>query len=101
MLSKVILSIGLNDKDLHKQVIATEEAVDIITISMGEADIQGATITTGGVGVYNGEVEKSVSVVLYEVEEKNVEVLCDLLKMALNQECIAVEIVENVNVKFM
>ena len=31
MLSKVILGVGCNDKDLHKQVMGTEEIVDIIT----------------------------------------------------------------------
>ena len=101
MLSKVILGVGCNDKDLHKQVMKTEEIVDIITTSMASVGIVGATITTGAVGIYNGEIEKSISVVLYEVEYSAIEELCDLLKMALNQECIAVEIVENVNVKFM
>ena len=63
--------------------------------------IEGATITEGATGIYKNEVEKTINIILYEVDIKAVELLCEVLKMALNQECIAVEIVNNIDIKFM
>lgn len=101
MEKKVILSIGLNDKDLHMQVITEEVALDKIVATLKSNNIIGATFKLGNVGVYMGEVEKSVEVTLYEVELDNVKKACEDLKVALNQESIAVEVVKNVNVMFL
>lgn len=101
LLQKVILSIGLNDKNEHKQVIEDLTAHDLILKAVSRAGINGATLTTGLLGVYEGEKEKSCQLVLYDVEFAKVEKLCELLKVALNQQCIAVEIIKNVDVKFL
>lgn len=101
MEKKVVLSIGLNDKDLHTQVITEEVALDKIVATLKSNNIIGATFKLGNVGVYMGEVEKSVEVTLYEVELDNVKKACEDLKIALNQESIAVEVVKNVNVMFI
>lgn len=101
MEKKVVLSIGLNDKDLHTQVITEEFALDTIVATLKSNNIIGATFKLGNVGVYMGEVEKSVEVTLYEVELDNVKKTCEDLKIALNQESIAVEVVKNVNVMFI
>lgn len=101
MEKKVILSVGLNDKDLHTQVITEDKALDTIVATLKNNNIVGATFKTGNVGVYMGEVENSIEVILYEVELDNVRKACEDLKIALNQESIAVEIVKNVNVMFI
>lgn len=100
MEKKVVLSIGLNDKDLHKQVITEERAMDTIVGNLAKNNIVGATLKMGNVGVYMGELEKSIEVILYEVELTNVMALCEDLKVALNQESIAVEVVKSVDVMF-
>ena len=100
-LQKVVLSIGMNDKDEHKQVVGDLEAHDIIMQSVASCGIIGGTLKSGNVGMYNGEIEKSCELILYDVARKNVITLCDVLKMALNQESIAVEVVKNVDIMFM
>lgn len=44
---KVVLSVGLNDKDTHKQIVTNMEAVDIITKSI-------ASVRNRGRDYYNG-----------------------------------------------
>lgn len=100
MEKKVVLSIGLNDKDLHKQIITEDIALDTIVSKLAKNNIVGATLKMGNVGVYMGELEKSIEVILYEVELANVMALCEDLKLALNQESIAVEVVKSVEVMF-
>ncbi|MBP3707593.1 MAG: hypothetical protein J6J36_03155 [Clostridia bacterium] len=101
MEKKVILSIGLNDKDLHTQVITEEKALETIVATLHKNNIIGATLKVGNIGVYMGEVEKSIEAILYNVELENVKKACEDLKIALNQESIAVEVVKNVNVMFI
>ena len=106
ILKKVVLSIGMNDKDEHKQIIADLEAHEIIMKSVASAGIIGGTLIffttkSGNIGMYNGEIEKSCELVLYDVARENVLVLCDILKMALNQESVAVEVVKNIDVMFI
>lgn len=101
LLKKVVLSIGMNDKDEHKQIITDLEAHEIIMKSVASAGIIGGTLKSGNIGMYNGEIEKSCELVLYDVARENVLVLCDILKMALNQESVAVEVVKNIDVMFI
>ena len=72
MEKKVILSIGLNDKDLHTQVITEEKALETIVATLHKNNIIGATLKVGNIGVYMGEVEKSIEAILYNVELENV-----------------------------
>ena len=99
-MQKAVLSIGLNDKDLHKQVITDENAHKEIVKAMAKVGIIGGTIKSGNIGIYNGELEKSCEVILYDTSKEKVLELCEELKSRLNQESIAVEFCENANIMF-
>ena len=84
----------MNDKDFHKQVIKNSEVLPKIMVEMKKADIIGATIKSGFSGVYNGEIEKSVEIVLVDVTKEQVEKFVNGLKTVFNQECVMVEELE-------
>lgn len=88
---KYTLSIGLNDKDLHKQVIAKSKAIKIIQNCLISIDIMGSTIYEAS-GVYQGEAEKTIRVDLYEIksEARLIKAIKEI-KRKLNQNCIAIE----------
>ena len=85
------LFIGLNDKDLKKQVISKNRAKKTIMGIVGDCTI------TDALGKYthdNGEVvtEKSYKVELLIFDEQNDNTIeyCEKIKKALNQESVAV-----------
>ncbi|MBO7695872.1 MAG: hypothetical protein J6T10_24840 [Methanobrevibacter sp.] len=100
-MNKIILYVGLNDKELCKQIIETEKAVDIITRDMFSCGIDGATISRAR-GIWNGsEPEVTIMLTLCGVDIKKVYTLCELLKVDINQACIMVEEYNEVNIKFI
>lgn len=100
-LEKVVLSIGLNDKDLHNQKVSDDDAYNKIVETLGLCGIIGATLNGGAIGIYNGEREKSVQITLYKVNMQKVKAFVEKIKIELNQESVAVEVVKNIEVKFM
>lgn len=98
MTTKYILTIGLNDKDTKVQKISTIEAYKIIENTCQNVDIEGFTIyeCKGFYTHENGEkvTENSLRVEIYYFGKDNkeqVKELVTILKVALNQESIAVE----------
>ena len=98
MNNKLTFFVGLNDKDSHIQTIPTLEASRIVERIFLAHNCDGATISSGR-GIYrheNGDmvVEETLIVQVFEFEgceAVNVRGICDDLKVALNQESIAVE----------
>jgi PII-like signaling protein len=99
-MKKYVINLGLNDKDLHYQVVNDYEVEKMLVYCTKEVKIVGATIKTGLVGIYKGEKEKTVEITIVDVEENKVMLLCELLKKAFNQECVMLEIFENAEIKF-
>lgn len=94
---KYVLYIGLFDKDTKKQEIKTEVAKETIKRILLKQGISGMTIPKTADGVYsheNGEIvqEPSVMVELLFVERIQIVRAMDELKVALNQETIAVQV---------
>lgn len=96
MTKKFTFFIGLNDKDAKVQVIDTLAAGRIVERAFVKHGVDGATIT-GGRGVYKHDdgtvvAEETIIVQVFEFGEPvPVKVICDDLKLLLNQESIAVE----------
>ena len=96
-MKKFTLFVGLNDKDTKKQEVSTEEARNIVNfILLNHAD--GATITESK-GIYkhvNGAVviENTFKIELLFIEATTVRMIVDMLKDALNQESVAVQVEE-------
>lgn len=98
MNNKLTFFIGMNDKDTKIQSIPTLEASKIVERIFLAHDCDGATISSGR-GIYrhdNGEVviEETLIVQVFEFEgceAVDVRAICNDLKIALNQESIAVE----------
>ena len=102
---KTVMYVGLNDKDSKKQEIETSEAENkIYNICFENSD--GVTISRT-VGVYLHEdgkskvIENGYKLEFFELAEENQNKIIDLLKTELNQESIGLEIIENVNIKFV
>lgn len=76
--------IGLNDKDLHKQLIDTHKAIEIIR-EVCLIDTCSLTLDICS-GIYKGETETTLKLELIndELSSKTLETL----KEILNQECI-------------
>ncbi len=96
-MKKITLYIGLNDKDSKIQEINTVDAYKIVTNVFTEAT-GGATIYEGR-GVYthnNGEIvqETTLICIVYDADISTVKRAADFLKVALNQESIAIETAE-------
>lgn len=95
MTVKYTFYVGLNDKDTHVQEIDAFAASKIVQNVFVKHEC-GATITSGK-GVYahdDGTVvaEETLIVQVYEFDSVvPVKVICEDLKMVLNQESIAVE----------
>lgn len=95
MTIKYTFFIGLNDKDSHIQEINTLDASKMVQRVFMSHEC-GATITSGK-GVYahdDGTVvaEETLIVQVYEFDSVvPVKVICEDLKMVLNQESVAVE----------
>jgi hypothetical protein len=89
------LSIGLNDKDLKKQIIPTIDALQIISnqFLINKIDCS----MTEGKGIYTHNdgtptIENSIFITcLFCSFDDKIKSICDFLKIALNQESIAIE----------
>lgn len=94
-IQKYILFVGLNDKDTKTQKIPTLAARDLIqNIILGQG-LDGATISEA-IGIYkhdNGQIitEKSVRIEVLFATEKQILKICQQIKVALNQESVALE----------
>ena len=87
--AEFIVSIGLNDKDTHRQEIETDEAKKIVFEAFGDCTIQicdGSFTHENGVRVF----ERSFRVFVYadHTEAARIAEICRGLKIRLNQECI-------------
>ena len=91
---KVIICLGLNDKDTKKQEFATAQAAAILSNLLCTRFV-GATVTEAA-GIYthnNGEQvrESSFVVVLYFVNDRQVKEFASLLCRTFNQESVTIE----------
>lgn len=88
-MTKSILIVGLNDKDAKKQIIPTDDALEIIynTLSMF---YEGATVSRVD-GFYQGMHEASVKLEILNSDAEADSKLAEALKIALNQECVYYE----------
>ena len=90
------MSIGLNDKDTKKQEISTPVAWDTIIETLQANNIDGATVYEAR-GIYKLESENTLRAEIIDFDGnayKNTINAIDSIKTALNQECIALEIVD-------
>lgn len=83
------ISIGLNDKDSHRQEISTEDAYQIVFDAFPDCTVKeyrGSFTHSDGVRV----IERSFQVVVYadSSEKPRLVETCRMLKIALNQEAI-------------
>lgn len=84
--TKYTLNIGKNDKNKHTQIISDNDFLQIVYCEMNANGIDGATFTDC-IGIYNGEIEKSLQVDIIDFEQnitaekiKNIAVnLCEKL----------------------
>lgn len=94
------LYIGLNDKDARRQLISFKKACKIIVETVGDCTIQKAA------GHYTHEdgkptQERTLVVTKFIAEQtpkENVDRLGARLCYLLNQECVGVEVIHNVDV---
>ena len=87
------LSIGLNDKDNLKQLIATQDAIFIIKQLM-ESLKKGFSLKEmqGGYEMENGEYvfENSLELSIFGIHKESLFSICDYLKRQFNQESILI-----------
>lgn len=84
--TKYTMNIGKNDKNTHAQIISDNDFLQIIFCELNANGISGATFTDC-VGVYYGEIEKSLQVDIIDFKQnitaekiKNIAVnLCEKL----------------------
>ena len=93
-MDKYILYVGLNDKDTKTQKIDTLSAYNL-TNNILLNYVEGATITQSK-GIYkhnNGNIviENTLVIELLVTDKTTVETIAKELKMALNQESIAIQ----------
>ena len=65
---KYSLNIGKNDKNAHTQIISDNDFLQIIYCELNANGIDGATFTDC-IGIYNGEIEKSLQVDIIDFEQ--------------------------------
>ena len=102
-MKKVTMYIGLNDKDTKKQEIATLEAYKVAT-NIFIKYVGGATIYEGS-GIYTHDdgtvvIEKTLVCLLFTNDDEAVKQAASALKIALNQEAIAIESTETNSIFF-
>jgi hypothetical protein len=66
---KYSMNIGKNDKDTHAQIISDNDFLQIVYCELNASGIDGATFSDC-VGIYNGEIEKSMQVDIIDFEGK-------------------------------
>lgn len=84
--TKYTMNIGKNDKNTHAQIISDNDFLQIVYCELNASGIDGATFSDC-IGVYNGEIEKSLQVDIIDFEQnitaekiKNIAVnLCEKL----------------------
>lgn len=67
--TKYTMNIGKNDKNTHAQVISDNDFLQIIFCELNANGIDGATFTDC-VGVYYGEIEKSLQIDIIDFDGK-------------------------------
>ena len=92
--TKVVICIGLNDRDTKKQVINTRDALNIVGKSLCR-HFAGSTLTICD-GIYTHDdgmqvSEKSFSIALYYTDQQSIYAFCDEVGKKLNQESITIE----------
>ena len=97
-MKKVTMYIGLNDKDTKQQKISTIEAYKMCQNVF--ADFFGGSTIFDGKGTYtheNGEMvfENTLVCIVYTDNMDNVKKAATTIKTVLNQESIAIEVVES------
>ena len=102
-MTKTTIMIGLNDKDSKIQEITTIEAFKIVTRIFADCEC-GVTITEG-MGVYKHDdgtiiTETTLVCVNFGDELEAIKKACKLIKVALNQEAVAIEVTESNSVFF-
>lgn len=83
---KYSLNIGKNDKNAHMQIISDNDFLQVVYCELNANGIDGATFTDC-IGIYNGEIEKSLQIDIIDFEQnitaekiKNIAVnLCEKL----------------------
>lgn len=89
------LSIGLNDKDLKKQIVPTEDALQLIASQFLQNKIDVSFTQGKGIYTYSDGVQGLENTifctVLFSDFNENLQNICNFLKIALNQESIAIE----------
>lgn len=84
--TKYTMNIGKNDKNTHAQIISDNDFLQIVYCELNASGIDGATFSDC-IGVYNGEIEKSLQVDIIDFKQnitaekiKNIAVnLCEKL----------------------
>ncbi len=99
---KTTICVGLLDKDSKMQEVNTLDAFKI-TSNIFAQTTGGATITQG-TGVYTHEsgevvIEPTLICVVYGSNNADIEKACKMIKTALNQESVAIEVTES-NTRF-
>lgn len=102
-MKKVTMYVGLNDKDTKKQEIATLEAYKVATNIFCEYT-GGATIYEGS-GIYthnDGTIvtEKTLVCIIFSDDMEAIKKAASALKVAFNQEAIAIESCETNSIFF-
>ena len=82
---KYKIYLGLNDKDLKKQIISTDEAYDKVYQVVGDNSIQEIT------GFYQGIREKTLIIEKFEETGFDIKKVCKELTKVFNQECVIYE----------
>lgn len=96
-MKKYTMCIGLNDQDTKRQEIQTVDAYKIVMNIFAS--------TTGGATVYEGQgcythddgtivIEKSLIAFIFTDDDAAIRQAAEMVKAALNQESVAVEVAE-------
>jgi len=88
MTKKMMMYVGLNDKDAKVQKIDTIEAYKIIEGTLYNVGIDGCTLYNAR-GSWQGMPENTIICEVFEYEKPQIYKACEVLKIALNQEAIA------------
>lgn len=94
-IKKHVLFVGLFDKDTKAQKIGSLAARDILQNILLSSGLDGATLSDA-VGIYKHEngtfvIEPSIRIEILFSTDSQIRKICDQIKIALNQESVAVE----------
>lgn len=88
---KITCYIGLNDKDEHRQIVSTDDAINSVIGALACENIDGATISEAK-GVWQYESEHTLRVEIMDAKIEGVKRAMLSLKKTLNQNAIALNI---------